>query len=81
MSKERIIQILKDMKRFRTINDSDIDFLHDSLINRVTNIPHEAPEVVELKKQLEEAEIVIGQIAIETLNYHTNKMRKAGTIK
>ena len=81
MSKERVIQILKDTKRFRTINDSDIDFLYDSLINRVTNMPHEAPEVVELKKQLEEAEAVIGQRAIETLNYHTNKMRKAGIIK
>lgn len=81
MSKERVIQILKDMKRFRTINDSDIDFLYDSLINRVTNMPHEAPEVVELKKQLEEAELVIGQMAIEALNYNTNKIRKAGIIK
>ena len=87
MSKERVIQILKDMKRFRSINDSDIDLLHDSLINRVTNLPHEAPEVVELKKQLEEAEAVIRvamgahQIGLEAHNYYTNKMRKAGIIQ
>ncbi len=81
MSKERVIQILKDLKRFRSINDSDIDFFYDSLINRVTNMPHEAPEVVELKKQLEEAETVIGKIGMEAFNYRTNKLRKAGIIQ
>ncbi len=87
MSREQVIKTLENLKRFREINDSDIDSFVEALMTRVKNEPFIDPETAHLRAQLLEAESVIRvavgayQIGMEAHNYYTRKMRKAGLVE